>query len=123
MKFQSDKIVDQLGSVVLGKEKQIRLALTCLLARGHLLIEDIPGIGKTTLAKALSQCLGLNFHRIQCTSDMLPGDILGVSVFERKSSSFVFHPGIQNPSVLTLSGILYCDNDYTSMGAAFQSLF
>ncbi|MBT8365830.1 MAG: AAA family ATPase, partial [Deltaproteobacteria bacterium] len=79
--------------VVLGKENQIRLALTCLLAKGHLLIEDIPGIGKTTLAKVLSKCLGLNFRRIQCTSDMLPGDILGVSIFERKSSSFVFHPG------------------------------
>ena len=93
MNFQFDKIVEQLGSVVLGKEDQIRLALTCLLARGHLLIEDIPGIGKTTLAKVLSRCLGLNFRRIQCTSDMLPGDILGVSVFERKNSSFVFHPG------------------------------
>ena len=88
-----DKIVNQIGSVVLGKEEQIRLALTCLLANGHLLIEDIPGIGKTTLAKVLSLCLGLNFRRIQCTSDMLPGDILGVSIFERKSSSFVFHPG------------------------------
>ncbi len=81
------------SKVVLGKEEQIRLALTCLLAGGHLLIEDIPGIGKTTLAKVLSLCLGLKFRRIQCTSDMLPGDILGVSVFERKSSSFLFHPG------------------------------
>jgi MoxR-like ATPase len=88
-----DKIVDQIGSVVLGKKAQIRLALTCLMAKGHLLIEDIPGIGKTTLAKVLAKCMGLNFRRIQCTSDMLPGDILGVSVFERKSSSFVFHPG------------------------------
>ena len=88
-----DKIVNQIGKVVLGKDKQIRLALTCLLGQGHLLIEDIPGIGKTTLAKVLSQSLGLNFRRIQCTSDMLPGDILGVSVFERKSSTFVFHPG------------------------------
>ena len=88
-----DKIVDQISSVVLGKDEQIRLALTCLLANGHLLIEDIPGIGKTTLAKVLSKCLGLNFRRIQCTSDMLPGDILGVSIFERKSSTFVFHPG------------------------------
>jgi len=88
-----DKIVDQIGSVVLGKAEQIRLALTCLLAQGHLLIEDIPGIGKTTLAKVLSKSLGLNFRRIQCTSDMLPGDILGVSIFERKSSSFIFHPG------------------------------
>jgi MoxR-like ATPase len=88
-----DKIVAQISSVVLGKEEQIRLALTCLLAKGHLLIEDIPGIGKTTLAKVLSKCLGLHFRRIQCTSDMLPGDILGVSVFEHRSSSFIFHAG------------------------------
>jgi MoxR-like ATPase len=93
MAFQFENIVDQIGAVVLGKEKQIRLALTCLFAKGHLLIEDLPGIGKTTLAKILSKCLGLDFRRIQCTSDMLPGDILGVSVFERKSSTFVFHPG------------------------------
>jgi len=91
--LQFETIVEQIGRVVLGKEKQIRLALTCLFAKGHLLIEDIPGIGKTTLAKILSKCLGLNFRRIQCTSDMLPGDILGISVFERKSSTFVFHPG------------------------------
>jgi MoxR-like ATPase len=93
LKIEFDQIVEQVSTVVLGKEDQIRLALTCLLAKGHLLIEDIPGIGKTTLAKVLSKCLGLNFRRIQCTSDMLPGDILGVSVFERKSSSFQFHPG------------------------------
>ena len=93
MNRQFNQIVEQISRVVLGKEDQIRLALTCLLAKGHLLIEDIPGIGKTTLAKVLSKCLGLNFRRIQCTSDMLPGDILGVSVFERKSSSFLFHPG------------------------------
>ena len=93
MHNQFEKVVENIGKVVLGKEKQIRLALTCLFAKGHLLIEDLPGIGKTTLAKVLSKCLGLNFRRIQCTSDMLPGDILGFSVFERKSSSFVFHPG------------------------------
>ena len=93
MNFEFKNIIDQISCVILGKEEQIRLALTCLMAKGHLLIEDIPGIGKTTLAKVLSKCLGLNFRRIQCTSDMLPGDILGVSVFERKSSSFVFHPG------------------------------
>jgi MoxR-like ATPase len=93
MNSKFDQIVAHVSKVVLGKEDQIRLALTCLLAGGHLLIEDIPGIGKTTLAKVLSLCLGLNFRRIQCTSDMLPGDILGVSVFERKSSSFLFHPG------------------------------
>ncbi len=86
-------IISQIAGVVLGKEEQIRLALTCLFAKGHLLIQDIPGIGKTTLAKALSKCLGLNFRRIQFTSDMLPGDILGTSIFEQKSSAFVFHPG------------------------------
>ena len=91
MNHKFNQIVEQISRVVLGKEDQIRLALTCLLAKGHLLIEDIPGIGKTTLAKVLSKCLGLNFRRIQCTSDMLPGDILGVSVFERKSSSFLCH--------------------------------
>ncbi|THB76464.1 MAG: MoxR family ATPase [Desulfobacteraceae bacterium] len=88
-----ENIVEQVGKVVLGKKEQIRLALACLFARGHLLIEDIPGIGKTTLAKALSISLGLEFQRIQCTSDMLPGDILGVSVFEQKSGSFTFHKG------------------------------
>lgn len=86
-------IVMQISAIVLGKEDQIRLALTCLFARGHLLIEDIPGIGKTTLAKALSKCLGLQFRRVQFTSDMLPGDILGTSIFDRKQSVFLFHPG------------------------------
>lgn len=91
--MQFEQIVEQIGKVVLGKEEEIRLCLTCLFARGHLLIEDLPGIGKTTLAKVLSKCLGLNFRRVQFTSDMLPGDILGVSIFERKSNLFVFHPG------------------------------
>jgi MoxR-like ATPase len=86
-------IVKQISAIVLGKEDQIRLALTCLFARGHLLIEDIPGIGKTTLAKALSKCLGLQFRRVQFTSDMLPGDILGTSIFDQKQSAFFFHPG------------------------------
>lgn len=86
-------IVETIGRVVLGKEDQIQLALTCLFAQGHLLIEDLPGIGKTTLAKVLARCLGLNFHRIQFTSDMLPGDILGTSVFDGKSGTFIFHPG------------------------------
>ncbi len=90
-KFQN--MIEQIGKVVLGKQKQIKLALTCLFAGGHLLIEDRPGIGKTTLAKILSRCLGMDFRRIQCTSDMLPGDILGVSVFERKTGRFVFHAG------------------------------
>ena len=86
-------VIAETGRFVLGKEPQIRLALCSLLAEGHLLFEVIPGIGKTTLAKALAGVLGLDFRRIQCTSDMLPGDILGVSVFEQKSASFTFHPG------------------------------
>ena len=85
--------IDAAGNVILGKETQIRLALACLLARGHLLIEDLPGVGKTTLAHALAQLLGLQFSRIQFTSDLLPADILGVSVFERESGTFRFHPG------------------------------
>ncbi|MDM8536094.1 MoxR family ATPase [Desulfobacterales bacterium HSG17] len=88
-----EEIIKQIGTVILGKEEQIRLALTCLFAKGHLLIEDLPGIGKTTLAKVLSKCMGLQFRRLQFTSDMLPGDILGVSVFEQATNSFVFHPG------------------------------
>ena len=87
------EVMARLDEVVLGKRSQIRLALTCLLARGHLLIEDIPGIGKTTLAKSLATVLGLDFRRVQFTTDLLPGDVLGVSVFDASSSSFVFHPG------------------------------
>jgi MoxR-like ATPase len=81
------------GQVILGKDIQLKLALACLLARGHLLIEDLPGVGKTTLAHVLARLLGLDFQRIQFTSDMLPADIIGVSVFERSSGSFQFHPG------------------------------
>ncbi len=88
-----ENVVRAAGQVILGKEGQIRLALACLLARGHLLIEDLPGVGKTTLAHALAQLLGLGFQRIQFTSDMLPADILGVSVFDRDSGGFRFHPG------------------------------
>ncbi len=87
------RVVEQAGRVILGKERQIRLALACLLARGHLLIEDLPGVGKTTLAHVLAKLLGLNFHRIQFTSDMLPADIIGVSIYDRANSSFKFHPG------------------------------
>ena len=88
-----DAVVEQIGQVLLGKEQPIRLALACLLARGHLLIEDIPGIGKTTLAHALARSLGMSFNRIQFTSDLLPADILGVSVYHRELSQFEFHPG------------------------------
>lgn len=87
------RVLNQTSSVILGKEPQVRLALTCLIAGGHLLIEDLPGIGKTTLAKALALSLGLDFSRVQCTNDMLPGDILGVSIFDQQQSGFIFHPG------------------------------
>src|SRR5687768_8028287 len=88
-----DKVVEQVGGIILGKELQIRLSVACLLAKGHLLIEDIPGVGKTTLAHALAASLGLSFQRIQFTSDLLPADILGVSIYNRESGSFQFHPG------------------------------
>lgn len=83
----------QLGRLVLGKPRQIRLALACLLARGHLLLEDLPGVGKTTLAHALARTLGLHYQRVQFTSDLLPADLIGVSVFVRDSSEFRFHRG------------------------------
>jgi MoxR-like ATPase len=82
-----------LGGIILGKENQLRLCLACLLARGHLLIEDIPGVGKTTLAHALARTLGLSYQRIQFTSDLLPADIIGVSVFEPETGQFRFHRG------------------------------
>jgi MoxR-like ATPase len=88
-----DRVVEQVSRAILGKEQAIRLALTCLVARGHLLIEDVPGVGKTTLAHALARSLGLSVHRIQFTSDLLPADILGVSVYDRDSGRFEFHPG------------------------------
>ena len=82
-----------LNEIILGKERQIRLCLACLLARGHLLIEDIPGVGKTTLAHALAASLGLIYQRIQFTSDLLPADIIGVSIFEAETGQFRFHRG------------------------------
>jgi len=88
-----DDILSNISQIILGKEKAIRLALTCLLCRGHLLIEDLPGVGKTTLAHTLAKCLSLQFNRIQFTSDMLPADILGVSVFDPGNHVFHFHPG------------------------------
>ena len=83
----------QVNSLVLGKEKAVRLAFTALLADGHLLIEDLPGLGKTTLAHALAATLGLGFQRVQFTSDLLPSDIVGVSVYEAQGGGFSFHPG------------------------------
>jgi MoxR-like ATPase len=88
-----DRTIEAAGRIVLGKKTQIRLALACLLARGHLLIEDLPGVGKTTLAHVLARTLGLQFHRIQFTSDMLPADIVGVSIYDREAGGFKFHPG------------------------------
>jgi MoxR-like ATPase len=88
-----DIIVDKIGQVILGKKKEIRLVMACLLAQGHLLIEDIPGVGKTTLAQALARSLGLSFQRIQFTSDLLPSDILGVSIFDPRKAEFEFKPG------------------------------
>jgi MoxR-like ATPase len=86
-------ILAQLNQVILGKEDQIRLCLACLLAKGHLLIEDIPGVGKTTLAHALAKTLGLSFQRVQFTSDLLPADVLGVSIYDRETGSFRFQHG------------------------------
>jgi len=85
--------LERLNAVVLGKDREIRLALACLLARGHLLIEDIPGVGKTTLAHALARVLGLSYQRIQFTSDLLPADVIGVSVYDRGTGQFQFHCG------------------------------
>lgn len=89
----TQQLIDATQKVILGKEHQVRLALACILARGHLLIEDLPGMGKTTLAHTLAQVLGLQFNRVQFTSDLLPGDVLGVSVYDRNVANFKFHPG------------------------------
>ncbi len=88
-----DTILDSARAVILGKDRELRLALACLLARGHLLIEDLPGVGKTTLAHLLARLLGLDYARIQFTSDLLPADVIGVSVYDRAAESFRFHPG------------------------------
>jgi len=87
------QVIAQVNGILLGKEYQVKLAMACILARGHLLIEDLPGVGKTTLAQALARSLGLSFQRIQFTSDLLPADVLGVSIFEQTSSTFRFRPG------------------------------
>lgn len=89
----AQRFIEAAGAIILGKEHDLRLALTCLIARGHLLIEDIPGVGKTTLAHVMARLTGLQYQRIQFTSDLLPADIVGVSIFDRESSSFRFHPG------------------------------
>lgn len=101
MQTHTDAFTAQICEVIVGKGEAVRLALACLLARGHLLIEDVPGVGKTTLSQALACSLGLEFNRIQFTSDLLPADILGNSIFDRDKQQFVFHHGpLFSPIVL-----------------------
>ncbi|MCU7920075.1 MAG: AAA family ATPase [Candidatus Thiodiazotropha sp. (ex Epidulcina cf. delphinae)] len=93
MSSELQKIIEAAGNILLGKREVVKLSLACLLARGHLLIEDLPGVGKTTLAHTLAHLLGLHYQRIQFTSDLLPSDIIGVSIYERDEQRFQFHPG------------------------------
>lgn len=93
MRARLEVCLREVNGVLLGKQSQVQLAMACLLARGHLLIEDLPGMGKTTLSHTLARVMGLEFQRIQFTSDLLPGDILGTSVFDKDSGQFIFHPG------------------------------
>ncbi|MCP3689934.1 MAG: AAA domain-containing protein, partial [Gammaproteobacteria bacterium] len=88
-----NQAVTAIETIILGKSNQIRLAVCCLLARGHCLIEDLPGVGKTTLSQTIAQVFGLDFSRIQFTSDLLPADILGVSIYDASKQVFNFHPG------------------------------
>ncbi len=92
-KAKLDEIIASISSVLMGKEPEVRIALACLLAKGHLLIEDLPGLGKTTLANAIARVLGLEFNRVQFTSDLLPADIVGVSVYEKNEGAFRFLRG------------------------------
>src|SRR5205809_8142509 len=87
------RLLDNIGEVLIGKPEAIRMAVIALLAEGHLLIEDVPGIGKTLLAKALARSLDCAFHRLQFTPDLLPSDVLGTSIFHQPSGEFVFQPG------------------------------
>ena len=88
-----EPVIASINGIVLGKDRQVRLAMACLLARGHLLIEDLPGVGKTTLAQTLARVLGLSYQRVQFTSDLLPADVIGVSVYDRDRGRFEFHRG------------------------------
>ena len=93
VKTKLESLLNQLNTVIVGKAVQVQDCVACLLAGGHLLIEDVPGVGKTTLAHALSRSFGLQFSRVQFTADLMPGDLSGVSIYERQKESFVFHPG------------------------------
>jgi MoxR-like ATPase len=93
MSSELGAVIKAAGNILLGKQETVKLSLTCLLARGHLLIEDVPGVGKTTLAHTLAHLLGLHYQRIQFTSDLLPSDIIGVSIYETKQQHFQFHRG------------------------------
>ena len=93
VKEKLQALLNQLNTVIVGKPAQVRDCVACLLAGGHLLIEDVPGVGKTTLAHALSRSFGLQFSRVQFTADLMPSDLSGVSIYERQKESFVFHPG------------------------------
>ncbi|MFC3149743.1 AAA family ATPase [Litoribrevibacter euphylliae] len=88
-----DLVLNQVNQVILGKELQLKLALSCLIAKGHLLIEDLPGMGKTTLSHALANALGLSYNRVQFTSDLLPSDVLGITIFNKDQNTFEFHKG------------------------------
>ncbi|AKJ28403.1 AAA family ATPase [Caldimonas brevitalea] len=90
---QLQRLLDQVNTIIVGKHRQVEDSVACLLAGGHLLIEDVPGVGKTTLAHALAVSLGLRFSRVQFTADLMPSDLVGVSVYERGKEAFVFHPG------------------------------
>ena len=87
------RVMDSVNRVVIGKEVQVELALSALLSQGHMLVEDVPGVGKTTLTKALAKSVGCSFRRIQCTPDLLPSDIIGASIYNQKTEEFEFHPG------------------------------
>jgi MoxR-like ATPase len=100
---QLTDLIDQISTIIVGKKTQIEDCVACVLAGGHLLIEDVPGVGKTTLAQALAVSLGLRFSRTQFTADLMPSDLIGVSVYERSKEAFVFHPGPVFAQVLTRS--------------------
>jgi MoxR-like ATPase len=92
-KAVTDKLANEVGQIILGKKQEIQLALACILAGGHLLIEDVPGVGKTLMARSLARSLGLSFSRIQFTSDLMPADVIGVSIYQQNDNRFVFHKG------------------------------